>query len=110
MSRNELVAKTLRLPAWVWAEIERYRERTGAVTLADAVRRLLIDALRAEKRRQVTGDRPYRDAADELRRVEQAARRVVEMLPHGPDRYELTEALDARAAIKASPPAARDGA
>lgn len=50
MSKDELLAKTLRLPAWVWTEIETYRARVGAVSLADAVRRLLLAGLRAERR------------------------------------------------------------
>jgi hypothetical protein len=51
MDRNELISKTIRLPAWVWDEIDGYRVRSGAVTLADAVRRLLLHALRGDHRR-----------------------------------------------------------
>ena len=50
---ERIIRKTVSLPAWIWDEIERYRSREGAVTLADAVRRLLVDALsRARSKRE----------------------------------------------------------
>jgi hypothetical protein len=55
-SSANLISKTLRLPAWMWVEIAEYRTRVGAVTVSDAIRRLLLEALRAEARR------PVRDA------------------------------------------------
>ncbi len=54
MLKEPLKSQSLRLPVSVWAEIEAYRDRVGAVTLADAVRRLLLAGLRAEKRRSRT--------------------------------------------------------
>jgi hypothetical protein len=51
MPKEPLKTQSLRLPSSVWAEIEAYRERVGAVTLADAVRRLLLAGLRAERRK-----------------------------------------------------------
>jgi hypothetical protein len=42
--------KTFSLPQQMWEEIEAYRVRVGAVTLADAVRRLILAGLRAERR------------------------------------------------------------
>lgn len=50
MPKEPLITKSLRLPAAVWAELEAYRVRVGAVTLADAVRRLILAGLRAERR------------------------------------------------------------
>lgn len=38
------------LPASTWKAIAEYRARVGAVSLADAVRRLLLAGLRAERR------------------------------------------------------------
>jgi hypothetical protein len=47
---NELIRKTVSLPLHVWGQIETYRVRVGAVSLADAVRRLILAGLRAERR------------------------------------------------------------
>jgi hypothetical protein len=48
-------ARTVRsyiaLPADLWRDIEAYRDRERIVTTAEAVRRLLVDALKAEKRK-----------------------------------------------------------
>lgn len=46
------VGRTLRLFKREWDEIEEYRKQVGAATIADAVRRLVVDALRAAKRRR----------------------------------------------------------
>ena len=51
MPKESLKAQSLRLPASVWAEIEAYRDRVGSVTIADAVRRLLLVGLRVERRK-----------------------------------------------------------
>jgi hypothetical protein len=45
-----VIRKTMALSAELWAEIEAYRERIGAVTLAEAVRRLLLAGLKSEGR------------------------------------------------------------
>lgn len=51
MPKTPLRTQSIRLPVLVWAEIEAYRDQVGAVTLTDAVRRLLLAGLRAEKRK-----------------------------------------------------------
>lgn len=48
MIKERIQGITIRLPASVWADVIAYRDRVGAVTLADAVRRLLLAGLRAE--------------------------------------------------------------
>ncbi len=48
---SDLIGKTLRLPKWVWDELEEYRKQVGAASVAEAIRRLVTDALRAAKRR-----------------------------------------------------------
>jgi hypothetical protein len=50
-TKEPLITKSLRLPPDIWDAVEAYRVREGAVTTADALRRLLQIALRAEKRR-----------------------------------------------------------
>lgn len=50
MPKEPIITKSLRLPEAVWAEIEAYRVRVGAITIADAVRRLILAGLRAERR------------------------------------------------------------
>lgn len=52
---DPIIRKTISLRTSVWQAIEEYRDREGVVTLADAVRRLLVDALRAAKRRRGDG-------------------------------------------------------
>ena len=52
MSDEPLKGRTIRLPESEWAEIEEYRKRERAVTLTDAVRRLIREALRAAKRKR----------------------------------------------------------
>lgn len=52
MSDEPLKGRTIRLPESEWAEIEEYRKKERAVTISDAVRRLLREALRAAKRKQ----------------------------------------------------------
>lgn len=46
------VAKTLRLFKREWDELEEYRKHIGAATVAEAIRRLVVDALRAAKRQR----------------------------------------------------------
>jgi hypothetical protein len=48
---DPIIRTSLSLRQSLWREIEEYRDRERIVTTADAVRRLLIEALRAEKRR-----------------------------------------------------------
>jgi hypothetical protein len=51
--RREPVTRTsIVLLNSMWEEIEAYRERESILTTADAVRRLLRDALRAAKERR----------------------------------------------------------
>ncbi len=52
MSDEPLKGRTIRLPESEWAEIEEYRKKERAVTISDAVRRLIRDALRAAKRKR----------------------------------------------------------
>lgn len=49
---SDLIGKTLRLPKWVWDELEEYRKHVGAATVAEAIRRLVVDALRAARRKR----------------------------------------------------------
>lgn len=52
MSKDDPVIRTsISLRQSMWQEIEEYREREGVLTTADAVRRLLQDALRAAARK-----------------------------------------------------------
>ena len=48
---DPIIRTLLSLRQSLWREIEEYRDRERIVTTADAVRRLLMEALRAEKRR-----------------------------------------------------------
>ncbi len=48
---DPIIRTSLSVRQSLWREIEEYRDRERIVTTADAVRRLLIEALRAEKRR-----------------------------------------------------------
>ena len=45
------VRSTISLRASMWEEIKAYCDREGIVTLADGVRRLLSDALRAARKK-----------------------------------------------------------
>jgi metal-responsive CopG/Arc/MetJ family transcriptional regulator len=47
---DPIVRTSISLRQSLWREIEEYRDRERIVTTADAVRRLLIDALKAAKR------------------------------------------------------------
>jgi hypothetical protein len=48
MDEDALIRKTTTLPESLWDSIERFRVRVRAVTLTEAVRRLIVIALRAE--------------------------------------------------------------
>ena len=47
---SDLIGKTLRLPKWVWDELEGYRKHIGAATVAEAIRRLVVDGVRAPRK------------------------------------------------------------
>lgn len=51
MSDETPIGKTIRLPKSEWDEIEEYRKRERAVTISDAVRRLIRSALRAARKK-----------------------------------------------------------
>ena len=51
MSDEAPIGKTIRLPQSEWDEIEEYRKRERAVTISDAVRRLIRSALRAARKK-----------------------------------------------------------
>lgn len=49
---DPVIRKSISLRESLWREVEEYQKREiGAATLAEAVRRLISDALRAAKRR-----------------------------------------------------------
>jgi hypothetical protein len=49
---DPIIRKSISLRESLWREVEEYQKREiGAATLAEAVRRLISDALRAAKRR-----------------------------------------------------------
>lgn len=49
---NPVIRKSISLRESLWREVEEYQKREiGAATLAEAVRRLISDALRAARRR-----------------------------------------------------------
>ena len=47
-----MAARTLRLFRRDWDELEEYRKQVGAASVAEAIRRLVTDALRAAKRKR----------------------------------------------------------
>lgn len=54
MSRKTeaVTRRSVSMPDALWARIEEYRARQGAVTVADALRRLVVDALEADARKR----------------------------------------------------------
>lgn len=50
MEKERLERQYIALPRALWLAIREYQQEIGAATLAEAVRRLLTDALRAAKR------------------------------------------------------------
>jgi hypothetical protein len=52
MPKEPLITKSLRLSETLWAEIEQYRARVRALSLAEAVRRLIEAGLKAERERK----------------------------------------------------------
>jgi metal-responsive CopG/Arc/MetJ family transcriptional regulator len=47
---KDMIRLSISLPVELWGQIETYSTRVGAVSFADAVRRLILAGLRAERR------------------------------------------------------------
>jgi hypothetical protein len=48
---DKVIRASISLPKGLWQDVEEYRDREHVVTTADAVRRLLLEALRAAKQK-----------------------------------------------------------